>query len=431
MRRLFAIVVGLLVVLGVVYLASVNPTHVDFHYGPVHRLEQVHVVTLLVAAFTGGVILVVLVLLLQAGWRTVAGWGPSRRERRSDRVMEWTAAGQDLVWRGDAQRGRSLLQRAWRSRPDDPSPLVALAASYREAGEVGRARALLMEKARDHHTDPDVLLALAEAQQADGDRGAAIETLERLRALHPRAARGLRALRDAYIDAGRWQDAASVHEAWIATLSDPRQMARERDHLVVLRYAAAVDLKDAPARVAAFEALAEGRVVSVPVLVGLGDALLGAGRSDEASVLWERALRAAPRTVFVERLTAMANEPAHRERIRNLLRKLRADHVQPDSVLLLLAQLSLLDGEPEEAARALEGLQSPPRHAALLHHLWGEVHRRRGALERAVAAYALVNDAPWAYRCRNCSRQSQAWVAYCPQCRGWDSYRSVAEIGRD
>ena len=54
MRRLFAILVGVLVLLGVVYLASVNPTHVDFHYGPVHRLEQVHVVTLLVGAVRRG-----------------------------------------------------------------------------------------------------------------------------------------------------------------------------------------------------------------------------------------------------------------------------------------------------------------------------------------------------------------------------------------
>lgn len=431
MRRLFAILVGVLLLLGVVYLASVNPTHVDFHYGPVHRLEQVHLVTLLVTAFAAGVVLILVTLLLQAGWRTITGWGASRRERRSDRVVEWTAEGRQLVWQGEAQRGRALLQRAWRARPDDPAPLMELAASYREAGDVGRARELLADKAREHHRDPDVLFALAETQRADGDRNAAIETLERLRALHPRSTRGLRALRDAYIDADRWQDAAGTHEAWITTLSDPRQMARERDYLVVLRYNAALALHDAAGRAAALEALAEGRAVAVPVWTSLGDALLASGRSDEASVLWERALRATPRTVFVERLAAMAHEPGHRDRIRALLRKLRADRVQADNMPLLLAQLYLADGQPDEAARTLDALQSPPQHAPLLHHLWGEVHRRRGALERAVAAYALVTESPWAYRCRTCGRQSPGWLAYCPQCRGWDSYRSVAEIGRN
>lgn len=430
MRRLLAVVAGLLVLVGVVYLASINPARVDFRYGPAQRLEQVHVVTLLVAAFAAGVLLVTVTLVLHAGWRAVAGWGDARRSRRSERIDGWVAAGRELLWQGDTRRGQALLLRACRARPDDAHTVLALARSYRDTGDIARAHALLARPPAQGHADPEVLLALADLQRLEGDTAGRIETLERLHALYPQAPAGLRALRDAYMDAGRWAAAAAIQQAVLATVTDPRQAAREREALVPLRYAAALAETDPAAQAAALEALADARPAPVPVWVSLGDALLAAGRREEASVLWERALRARPRTVFAERLADMAEEPAHRDRLRTLLQRLRPDQVEADHVALLVARLHLADGEADEAARLLDALGAPPRHAALLHHLWGDIHRRRGALDRAVAAYALVTEAPWAYRCRTCGRQQLPWAATCPQCRGWDTYRSVAEIGR-
>jgi predicted Zn-dependent protease/uncharacterized integral membrane protein len=430
MKRALAILVGALLVCAVAYLSWLNPTLVEFRFHPTRSLPGVPLATLIVAAFLLGALLVLAVVMIHAGWRAIGAWRSERQQRRSDRIDDWEERGERLVWEGDARRGRALLQKSWHRRPGNAYPVLALAASYRDAGQVQRALQLLTEAANQHHTNPDLLFALAEAHRHVGDRASCVTVLERLRALHPRAPRAVRALRDAYIEAQRWHDAAALQDALLEHLRDTKSEAgAERDYSTVLRYQAALSLSDAAARVETLEPLADTRPVAIPVLVSLGDAMLACGREDEASVLWERTLRGTPRTVLVERLAGIATEPRHRDRLLALLGKLRADQVRGDNVRLLAAQLHLADGRADHAARELEALRDAASAAPLLHRLWGEVHRRRGQLDQAVMAYARTDGAIQAHRCTVCERTLRDWVGYCPQCARWDSYRAAVEIG--
>jgi uncharacterized protein HemY len=427
MKRVLAIVVGVAMVCLVAYLSWLNPAAVEFRFAPARSI-QAPLGVLMILAFVVGVLLVLTTVMIQAGRRAFATWRQGRQQRRVERLDDWEARGQDLIWNGEHQQGRSLLQKAWQRRPQNAHALLALARSFRDTGELDRARQLLHEAASEHGLNPDVLLALAEAHGTVGDRAAALAVLERLRALRPESPRVLRALRDAYADAERWADAAAAQEAVLKQVRDPDQGARERTTLTALRYQAAIHLGDAASRVEALEALADSRGGSVPIWVSLGDALLANGRPDEASVVWERALRTQPRTIFVERLASIATEERHRERLRGLLRKLRADQIRPDLVRLLSAQLYLKDGDAEQAARELEALQNPASGPPMLHPLWAEVYRRRGQLEQAVVAYASSQGAQLGYRCNNCGRAAPAWQGYCLYCGRWDSYRCEAEL---
>jgi tetratricopeptide (TPR) repeat protein len=306
---------------------------------------------------------------------------------------------------------------------------LALTASLRETGELARARLLLEEAARQHHTHPSVLLALAEVRRAAGEQRASLEAVERVRALHPRAPRVLRALRDRYLESERWAHAAAAQEALLAELRDPAETERERQLLTELRYQAAIRLEDAAARAQALEGLADRRSVSVPIAVSLGDSLAADGRRDDAWAVWERALRSVPRTVLVDRLATISTETRHRDRLRAVLQKLRSDQVRFDCVRLLNAELFLADGDLDAAAQQLDAVTDPTNAPPLLHGLWGEVHRRRGQMESAVAAYARANGAPRIHHCGTCQRGAAEWTGTCPTCRGWDTYRSAVELG--
>jgi uncharacterized protein HemY len=427
MKRALAIVVGVAMVCLVAYLSWLNPAAVEFRFAPA-RSFQAPLGVLMILAFVVGVVLVLTTVMIQAGRRAFATWRQERQQRRTERLDDWQARGRDLIWNGEHQQGRSLLQKAWQRRPQNTHALLALVRSFGDTGEFERARQLLHEAADEHSLNPEVLFALAEAHGAVGDRAAALAVLERLRALRPESPRVLRALRDAYMNAERWADAAAAQEAVLKQVRDADQGARERTTLIALRYQAAIHLGDVADRVQALEALADSRGGSVPVWVSLGDALVAHDRPDEASAVWERALRTQPRTVFVERLALIATEHRHRERLRAVLRKLRSDQIRPDMVRLLSAQLHLKDGDAERAARELEALQNPATAPPLLHRLWAEVYRRRGQLEQAVVAYANSRDALLECRCNGCGRSAAVWQGYCPYCNRWDSYRSEAEI---
>jgi len=428
MKRALAILAGVVMVCVVAYLSWLNPTTVEFRFRP---QQSVHapLSALMIFAFVAGALLVLVVVTIQAGRRAVVAWRLDRRQRQLARIDAWEEQGERLVWEGDVHQGRSLLQRAWRRNPNSAHAVVALAASYRDTGELARARQLLIDAADHHHTNPDVLLALAETYCAGGDHKARLEMLERLRALHPRTPRVLRAVRDAYVESERWSDAAAAQQALLSELHDGEALSSEREYLTTLRYQAAINLPDLDGRVEALEALADSRPPSLPILVSLGDTLLANGRADEASMLWERALRSSPRTVLVERLSTLATEPRHRERLRGLLRKIRPDDVRSDSLRLVLAQLNLTDGNLDEVARELEAIQDPTRAPALLHRLWADLHKRRGQLEQAVAAYAQAGGDQLQYECNGCHHAVREWVGYCLQCGRWDSYRAAAEIG--
>jgi tetratricopeptide (TPR) repeat protein len=427
MRRAVAVLIGIATVCLVAYLSWLNPADVEFRLTPTYKMPG-HLGSLMVFAFLTGAVSVLLVVSVQAGRRAFLAWRSRRRQRRSERIDEWEERGEHLVWAGDPQRGRALLQKAWQRRPHNAHAVIALAASYRDTGELHRARGLLFDAANQYHTDPDILFALADAHRAAGERGPCTEVLERLRALHPRAPRVLRALRDVYVDAQRWQEAAALQETLIGELRDVQQATGEREYLTVLHYQASLALTDPAVRIQALENLADGRAASLPILVSLGDVLLAGGRTDEASVVWERALRATPRTVLLERLAAIATETRHRDRLRTLLRKLRTDQVNAAHVHLLTAQLHLADGNVDAAARELEAVGHEGPAPALLHHLWGEVHRHRGQLEQAMNAYAHASDAACTYQCTGCQRTTAEWVGWCAQCGRWDSYRAAVEI---
>jgi len=431
MKRALATVIGAALVCAVAYLSWLNPTRVDFYLSPARTVHDAPLAALLLVAFSGGALLVLLGVMVQAGRRALATWRRRRQERRVERIEDWEERGEQLVWSGDTQRGRALLDKAWRRRPESAHAVLALAESYRDTGELQRARQLLTEAANQHHTNPEVLLALAEIHRMSGAPATCTETLERLRALHPHAPRALRALRDGYVDGGRWRDAASLQESLLSELRDPDHAARERELLTLLRYQSAMALADLGARAQALEALADSRAVAVPILVSLGDTYVATGRHAEASVLWERTLRSSPRTVFVERLACMASEPHHRERLRSVLRKLRNDQVNGDNARLLMARIALLDGDAGGAAHELESLHAPEGAPPIVHRLWADVHSRRGHQERAVTAYARADGAAWRYQCRVCQHTAADWTGYCPQCRSWDSYRSEVEIGVD
>lgn len=428
MKRALAVVIGVAMVCLVAYLSWLNPAAVEFRLTTARSI-QAPLAVLIVFAFVVGVMLVCTVVAIQAGRRALTAWWHGREQRRIERIETWQEHGAELIWKGETHQGRALLQKAWQRRPEHPVALLALADSLCETGEYRRASELLGQAANQSPTSPDILFALARTHRYAGDGVAAIAVLERLRALHPYAPRVLRALRDAYRDAGRWADATAVQETLTAQIHDPVLAATERTCLGALRYQVATNLDEPTARVEALEALADSRGCGLPVWVSLGDALLASGRADEASVVWERALRTHPHTVLVGRLASIATEERHRDRLRTLLRKLRSDQVRADMVRLLAAMLHLQDGHTEQAAQELDGLQQPEAAPPYVHRLWAQVHRQRGQLEQALATYAKAPGNAPAYRCAACGRLTPEWTGYCTQCHAWDSYRSEVEIG--
>ncbi len=432
MKRALLILAGVASVGVVLYFAFLNPGSVELHLTPSYRLP-LPLGAALVLSFFLGVVLILGAVLIQGAGRSVRGWWQDRHLRREERIDNLQQQGETLLWEGQSDRGRALLLRAWRRDPGHRRAALVAARSYLDDGDAAAAERVLHDALEHHRGDPDLLLALSRACDTQGDRVGAIQALEQLRAQYPRATRALVVLRDHYAHAERWAEAVAVQSAYLRTLSRPPLLAREREHLVGLQYEAALAVPAPAERVDALERMVAAHPDFVPAQVSLGDALIGAGRQAEAAETWLRALRATPRTIFVERLLRHAAEPKQRQYGRNALRKLRPNNVSQEAVAFWLARFHLLEGPASEVLTEVDAL--PPSLHALdpFHQLRAQALRHLGHVDQALGEYARTGgDNPTIpYGCRRCGHAASDWRGRCSQCSSWDSYRAAVEIATD
>ncbi len=425
MRRVLLALGGMALVAVFAAVVALNPEAVEFRATPLYSLRPMLGVLLILTFCAGGA-----VVLLSGALRQMAIGLRTRATRRAARSAAQAAAGHQVVeaaaWRGELERSRTLLRKAWRRQAGNSAAALALASSYIDTGEYPAAQDVLQAALEDDPDDVDLRYALGEAQRRRGAIGEAIRTLESVRVRFPGAPRVLISLRELYRDSARWHEAAEVQAAYLEGLA-PAGREEERQRGLAFRYLAALEHAAPAERVAALEALVREAPEFVPAAISLGDALVAAGRADEARKTWEHALRGQPRLALLERLLAL--EPAGRahERAVALIGK-HAD-LHGDGAHLLLARDALARGALEAAERELRVLSN--QEAPTVLRAWAELHRRRGDQEAAWTALARAADQLGAaaadHRCTACGRASEAWVGYCPACGGWDTYRAGLE----
>ncbi len=420
MKRVLA-GVGLVAALGIFgFIAWLNPTAAQFRFSP-EQTVSVPLGWLLIFVFVAGVGFALLGVSLQQLGRRVRGWGARRRERQAVRAGEWQQSGAELAWDGEIERGRGLLKKAWRRQPDNAAAALALASSYLDTGEYAAARQVLEEAVSRAPNDLDARYALGEILRRSGERAEAIRMLETVCVQHPRAPRALLALRELYAETHAWNDAARVQETYLQAVSDNGRNSIERTRLLHFRYQAAAALEDAAARAEALSALVQSERDYLPAIVSLGDALIADDRADEARKVWEKAFKAQPRRVLIERLLAHPDTPRDRQRTLSLMQKYQ-QQLDPDTVYLLATNAALQDGQTDAAASSLKAVSK--QDSPLVQRHWGEIHQRRGRVDEALQALARAADATAlsTYRCKTCGRSNPEWTAHCPSCDSWDSY---------
>lgn len=419
---LFVGILLLIVAFGAVVL--LNPSQVEFHPTHLHSFHPM-LGLLLIFTFCAGAAIAVFAGSLRNASSSLANWRARRSQRQAVQVGEWHHEGEQLAWGGELERSRALLKKAWKRQSGNGAAALALASSYMDTGEYAAAQEVLEAAVAQDAHDPDVRYALGEALRRRGEHAEAIRMLESVRVVHPRGPRVLVSLRELYRETGRWKEAADVQEIYLQTLPAESRRA-ESERLLQFRYQAACDLADPEARVAALDAIVQRDRTFVPALVSFGDALAAYGRLDEAQRVWEKAFKAQPRLVFIERMLA---HDGHSPRAVGLLTKYR-DQLEGDAVRLLLARVALADNHVDRAAAELESITK--QDTVEVQRTWAEVLHRRGEHDRAWEALRRAADRLGAlatdHRCIVCRKTVEAWSGYCDGCERWDTYRSTAEL---
>ena len=425
MRRAIYLIAGIALICGVAYLSWFNTEAVELHLTQGWSIRA-PLATEITLAFLLGAILVLIANAFRESGRAVTRWRHRRRVQKDERRQAVEEEGRELLWAGEPDRARSVLSRAQRSRPTRGTLLTLIEACL-AVDNPQDARRLAQEAGSSLGDDPEVLCALSRSCRRMGDTAGAISALERARGRYPRSTRILAGLRDLYIDAERWNEAAAVHGEWLAVRAR-KPSAADQNLLGGARYEAAMRIPGPEARLRAMEELAAQSPQFVPAAVSLGDELVTAGRAPDAVRLWEHGLRQNPRTVIAQRLAGVATDRSARDRLRNILRKLRSNDLDMGAVHVLTAHLWLSDGDLDAAQSELDSVHGPAEQSTAYHLARAWVNEQRGRTVEALHAYRQLAAAELEYHCTGCKRPSHAWKAYCPACRRWGTFRSSIEL---
>lgn len=380
MRRPVVLAISAAVLVAFIALAYIlNPGDVDFRVTSdvTYRLP---LGILLVATLTFGVLLAVLAVALQQFNQRIATWSERRKARQEAATEELNTSGVALAWSGEIERSRSVLKKAWRRDPANTTAALALASSYADMGESDTAKQILETAVADQPSDPDLRFTLADILHRNGDTGESIRMYETLRVQYPRAPRVLVALRDVYAEIGHWKDAVQVQERYIAELASSASIQRERDRLRDFRYRAAMQIDDPEARTAALESILEEHRDYAPAIDAVGDAMLAAGRTEEAVRIWEKAFKREPRLDLARKMLAQQTNSTGRHRIVALVNK-HSDKLPADAVHVFRARAALQNDALDTAKEELEAVSNSTDPA--VQRCWADLHQKRGDAERA------------------------------------------------
>ncbi len=80
----------------------------------------------------------------------------------------------------------------------------------------------------------------------------------------------------------------------------------------------------------------------------------------------------------------------------------------------------------DEALEALDELSLRRKDFPSLHRLLAEIYLHRKDFSRAAKefekTFEMSGISYLPFYCSSCDRESQEWVAYCPQCHQWNTY---------
>jgi tetratricopeptide (TPR) repeat protein len=382
----------------------------------------------LAGAFLLGVALTVLLAL---GRRTLRRRLPRPLARR-----EPAPAAAEMYRRGTLARaaGRAAAAGEWfaaalRAEPGHPGARAALAELALERGDAAGALVHALGALRaDDAPELHVLAGRAYAAAARWDEALAAygEATRR----DPEHLPAWRAMREAAVAATRWDQAVAAQERVIALLPAGPARQEAQDGLAAVHYERGRRRLAAGDRDGARLAFEEARRIApgfLPAVVGLGDALLAAGRPAAALAAWEAGLAAGPALPLLSRIEHLHRSADRPTQMITLYQEAAARWPESLAVAVQLGrvyfELSMLD----EAGEQFEKIEVRAPDLPVIHAYLGAIFERRGQVPEAFAEYRelirLASAFDWPHRCAGCGAAHARWADRCTQCGRWNSLR--------
>jgi lipopolysaccharide biosynthesis regulator YciM len=388
--------------------------------------------TLMITSFVLGALLVFVGTLARDVRRAIQNIRRARQEKKDQFLKEEFSRGMDNLIRGDLTKAKSHFGEVLKRDPTQIDLYLRLSEINYKEGKSEEALHWLERARLIDLNNVDILLREAELYKRMNRLDEAIRTLNRAVDIDEGNMGALKSLRQISVDHRKWDEASRVQKL-VLKQTKGKQMEREETLFYLgLKYEHARDLlsrgRDADLERALKEAkeIVREKKDFVPGFVLLGDVYLRMGKWTSAGRVWGRSFLRLKSVVFMLRLEDLyleREDPGTLLRIyQRAMKNNPEDWVTTFHYARLCLRLEMLD----EALEALDEISLRRKDFPALHRLLGEIYLHRKDFSRAAQEFekdiAMSGKGYLPFSCSSCARESQEWIAYCPQCHQWDRY---------
>ena len=229
---------------------------------------------------------------------------------------------------------------------------------------------------------------------------------------------------------GRWDDLVYLQKTILKHEHIEKNKRREQRNLVGYEYEYgrhSLENNQLEKAKKAFKTVLRIEKDFVPATLGLAEAMLREGESEEAVNLLEKSCESTGSKIVMARLEDLLISLGEPSRIisiyRSSISRNPTDPVTKFFLGKLFYRLEMID----DAFEVLSGMDTGVSQYPELHQLLGNLYMRRNQPDRAAREYQKVIDIRKSLRlpycCTQCGYNSDEWSGRCPDCRSWDTFQ--------
>jgi lipopolysaccharide biosynthesis regulator YciM len=423
-------VVMIIVVCVFCILSFANQKDVDFNF--FGETYETQLPTLMISSFALGALLVFLGILARDAKRAFDDYRRSHQKREEQLTQEELNRGMDDLLRGDLAKAKARFTEVLKKDPSQMDLYLRLAEISCKESE-GEEALHWLERARlIDMKNTEILLREAEIYEHLKRRDDAVRVLGRTLAIDESSLRALKRLRQIHLEDRNWEEALRLQKSILKHTKGKKMEEEEALFHLGLKYEHARELLnrggDSPLANALKEAkeIVRERKDFLPGFVLLGDIYLRMGKWVSAGNVWGKSFLRFKSIVFILRLEDLYLKREDPSTLLRIYQRALRNHPEDWVTTFFYAKLCLRLEMLDEALEALDELSLRQRDFPSLHRLLAEIYLHRKDFSRAAKEFEKTFDMSGIsylpFYCSSCDRESQEWVAFCPQCHRWNTY---------
>jgi len=420
----------LIVMICFLTLSFRNPLAVEFDF--FGKLVPTDLSVLMMSSFVLGATLVFIGYLTRDAKKALEGLQRTREEKKSQSLKEDYDRGIHEFLRGNLGKAKTHFMELLKRDPTQIDLYLRLSEIHLKEGRSEDALHWLQRASLIDMRNVDILLRQASIYQQTNRVEDAIRTLHRAISLDETNVEAIRLLREIYRRSRKWQEAIDLQKSILKIVKGKQAEQEETLFLMGLRYELANDLLARggegtleKALKEAKEIISEGKTFQ-PGRVLLGDIYLRLGKWATAGKVWGKGYSRFKSMIFLQRLEDLylgRGDPSTLLRIyQHVLRNEPYNWAASFYYAKLCLRLEMLD----EALEEINEISMRQKDFPALHRLLAEIYLHKKDFSRAAQefekTFEMSGTSYLSFVCSACERESKEWVAYCPQCRQWNTY---------